>query len=262
MTNNVLPYELSGNKNSNQILIFLHGWPDTSAIWDKVIPSFEKNYYILNITYPNYSQKEQIPKGQDFEVIADRVKATIDHVNETKRKVVVVSHDWGCFVGYFLDHRNPGYISEMIALDVGGKFNLMKPMILFYQLSVLIAFIIGGSIGRFITQWILKYFKYWPAWAYRMDGSWNFSYYYLWKKIILAGFSSDKGFLPNYKPSCPIAFVWGTLKSDQYFKQSWLDLLAENPKSEVHAVSAHHWIQTEQPDFLVNLIQRKLTSLS
>jgi len=168
MSNNVLSYELSGNKNSNSILVFFHGWPDTSAIWDKVIPSLEKNNYILNITYPNYSQKEKNPKGQGFEVLADRAKLTIDHVNDTKRKVVVVSHDWGCFVGYFLDHRHPGYISEMIALDVGGKFDLIKPMFLFYQLAVLFAFIIGGFIGRFLTQAILKYFNYWPAWAYRI----------------------------------------------------------------------------------------------
>jgi len=256
----ILPYELSGNKNSNQILVFLHGWPDTSAIWDKVIPSFEKDHYILNITYPNYSQKEKNSKGQDLDVIADRAKVTIDHVNDTKRRVVVVSHDWGCLVGYYLDEKYPKYISEMIALDVGGKFSFFKPFILFYQLTLALAFIIGGPIGRYLTQFILRYIKYQPAWAYRMDGSWNFSYYYLWKRIVLAGGNSEKGILPTYKPSCPIAFVWGTQKSVQLYNQNWLDLLAENPKNEVHSVNAHHWIQTEQPDFVINLIQRKLKS--
>jgi len=255
---NPLPYELSGNKNSKNILVFLHGWPDTSAIWNKVIPSCEKDHYVLNITYPNYSQEEKKPWGEDLEVIADRSKVTIDHVNDTKRKVIIVSHDWGCLVGYYLDQRYPKYISEMIALDVGGKFAFFKPMILFYQWILVIAFIIGGFIGRWLTQFILKYIKYSPAWGYRMDGSWDYSYYYLWKKIFLAGFSSDKGVLADYKPSCNIAFVWGTKNPVQLFKQSWLDLLAENPKNEVHAVNASHWIQTEKPDFLIDLIQKKL----
>ena len=104
---NILPYQLSGNRDSDQILVFLHGWPDTSAVWGKVIPSLERNYYVLNLTYPNYTPKERIPKGQDYEVLADRSKLTIDHVNDTKRKVVIVSHDWGCWVGFYLDQRNP-----------------------------------------------------------------------------------------------------------------------------------------------------------
>lgn len=224
MSSNVLPYELSGNRSSDQIIVFLHGWPDTSAVWSKVIPSLERNYCVLNITYPNYPPKEKIPKGQDYEVLADRAKETIDHMNETKRRVTLVSHDWGCWVGYYLDQRNPGYISEMIALDVGAKFNFFLPSILFYQMTLLIAFIIGRSIGRYLTHFIMKkYFNYWPAWGEKMKSSENYDYRYLWKKIVMGGLSSDRGFLPNYRPSCPVTFVYGTVKPHQYFKQEWLD---------------------------------------
>jgi len=258
---NILPYEVSGNKSSNQILVFLHGWPDTCALWDKIIAPFDKEYYILNISYPNYSHKEIKPKGDDFEDMADRIKLTIDHVNETKRKVVMVSHDWGSVFGYYVDYKYPKYISEMIALDVGARFDGFKFLIIFYQFVLLLGFIIGGSIGRFLTHFIMKFFKYWPAWANKVDSSWNYPYYYIWKKILLAALKGKKSaVLPGYEPSCNIAFVWGTKKPVQFFNKRWTDILAKNPKNEVHAVNAGHWIQKEQPDFVINLIQRKLTS--
>ena len=148
----------------------------------------------------------------------------------------------------------------MISLDVGGKFATAKFLIIFYQLVLLLGFIIGGSIGRFLTHFIMKFFKYWSAWANRTDGSWNYPYYYFWKKIIFGGLTAEKAILPGYEPSCPIAFVWGTNKPVQFFSKSWTDLLAKNPKNEVHAVSARHWIQKDQPDFIIHLIKRKLTS--
>ncbi len=257
---NLLPHEISGNKTANTILVFLHGWPDTTALWDKIIAPFEKDNYILNISYPNYHPKETKAKGEDFEAMADRIKLTIDHVNDTKRRVVVVSHDWGAVYGYYVDHRYPKYISEMISLDVGGRFGGPKLLIIFYQLVLLIGFIIGGSIGKFLTHSIMKFFKYWPAWANRADASWNYPYYYVWKKILLARGNTKKGILPGYEPSCPVAFVWGTKKPVQFFSKSWTDLLIKNPKSEVHAVNAGHWIQKEQPDFIINLIRRRIST--
>jgi len=256
---NLLPHEISGKKTSNQILVFLHGWPDTTALWDKTVAAFEKDYYILNISYPNFSPKETKAKGEDFEVIADRIKLTIDHVNDTKRKVVLVSHDWGAIFGYYVDQRYPRYISEMISLDVGAKFIASKPLIVFYQFVLIIGFIIGGSIGRFLTHFIMKFFKYWPAWANRTDSSWNYPYYYFWKKILLAGGNSAKAILPGYEPSCPVAFVWGTKKPVQFFSKAWTDLLVKNPKNEVHAVNSGHWIQKEQPNFVIDLILRRIT---
>ena len=254
----ILPYEESGKRSSKHILVFLHGWPDTTELWNKIIPAFDKDYLILNISYPNYSEKEKSSKGCDFEEMAHRIKATIDHVNDTKRKVVVVSHDWGAAFGYYLDYLYPKYVSEMIALDVGGKFSVNKFLIIFYQFVLLIGWIIGGSIGRFMTQWIMKLFRYQPAWKNKVDSTWNYPYYYLWKKIIKKGFNVDKAVLPGYDPSCNIVFVWGTKKPVQFYNSAWVALLAKNPKNEVHSIKSGHWIPKEQPNFVIDLILKRI----
>lgn len=33
----MLPHELSGNSNSDTLLIFLHGFPDSVRLWDSII---------------------------------------------------------------------------------------------------------------------------------------------------------------------------------------------------------------------------------
>ena len=34
MERKVLPHELTGNKKSNVLIVFLHGWPDSVRLWD------------------------------------------------------------------------------------------------------------------------------------------------------------------------------------------------------------------------------------
>lgn len=37
-----LPHELTGNRSSDQLLVFLHGYLDTTALWDGIVPNFER----------------------------------------------------------------------------------------------------------------------------------------------------------------------------------------------------------------------------
>ena len=59
------------------------------------------DYKQLYINFPNYG-KEKIPWGQEFPVVVDRLKATIDLIPGVDKKILI-SHDWGCFYGYVFD---------------------------------------------------------------------------------------------------------------------------------------------------------------
>lgn len=252
-----LPHELTGNRSSGQLLVFLHGFPDTTALWDGIVPTFEKDYYVLNVSYPNYSHKETIPKGIDHDEVVTRLKATIDQANDTNRKVVMVSHDWGAFFTYNFDHKYPNYLSEIIALDIGLGAKITLFMV-FYQAFLAIAFMIGGFIGNWMTHAFIKYTKYRPNWINRIDSSWNYHYYYLWKRIFAAIKDKTKQPLYRYQTSCNLVYVYGTKKPFHFHGEKWLKKLAENPKNEVHGVESQHWIMLEQPSFLLDLIKRRL----
>ncbi len=255
-----LPHELSGNKNAEEIVVFMHGWPDTTALWDPIVAPLEKDAYILNVSYPNFSSKETNPKGISFEDILDRLKVTIDKANDTNRRVVLVSHDWGAMFAYWFDQRFPKYVSEIIALDIGARSDVTLFKII-YQLYLAIAFIIGGPIGNFMTRLILKLFKYKPAWSDRINSSWNYPYYYIWKSILTGRGNKNKIPFMKYEPSCNIAYVWGTKKPVHFHNDSWLRLLQKNPNNEVHSVKAAHWIMREQPAFVIDLIRRRVKNL-
>ena len=113
---NSLPHELSGNKASDTLLVFMHGYPDTTAVWDGIIPSFEQENYVLNVSYPNYSQKEINPKGIDFDELVDRLKVTINQVNDSNRKVVAVIHDWGSIYVLCLITNIQGFLTRLSLL--------------------------------------------------------------------------------------------------------------------------------------------------
>ena len=256
-----LPHEVSGNKNSEEVLVFLHGWPDTTALWYDIIAPFETDFYILNISYPNFSEKEKKPKGIDFDELLDRIKLTIDQVNDTQRKIVVVGHDWGAQFAYWLDQRFPNYVVEIITLDVGLGSKL-TPFIVSYQVFLSTAYKIGGPIGGILTRWMAKQFDYNPPHFDRIDGSWNYYYYYLWKRIG-AGALGKKDQIPFLKtqPTCNIVYTWGAKKHTQFHGDRWIKSLAKNPKNEVHSVDSGHWITKEQPEFVINLIKRRLEYL-
>lgn len=53
----VLPYETNGNPDSINVIIFLHGWPDTMRIWDRIISNLKQDdFFIINLSYPNYHE--------------------------------------------------------------------------------------------------------------------------------------------------------------------------------------------------------------
>ena len=109
-----------------------------------------------------------------------------------------------------------------------------------------------------MTRAMVKMLRYDPPWKNRIDSSWNYSYYYLWKRIFAGMRDKKKLPLVGYNPNCPVAFLWGTKKPVQFYGKSWADRIAKDPRNEVHAVESVHWIMLDQPKFLIDLIRRRI----
>ena len=52
--------------------------------------------------------------------------------------------------------------------------------VLLYQIILIIAFLFGGFIGRFITKAVCKFMKHNPKYIDEIDGSRNYPYLYLY----------------------------------------------------------------------------------
>jgi hypothetical protein len=97
--------------------------------------------------------------------------------------------------------------------------------ILFYQWTLAIAFLIGGGIGKFMTQKMVKQMKYNPAYFDQITGAGNYPYYYLWKNRFSSMAKLSTPFLKGYRPSVPIAYLYGGKKPFHFHGKRWLEYL-------------------------------------
>ena len=252
-----LPHTLTGNSQSKQLVVFLHGWPDTLELWGKFLPQFEKDYLILNISYPNFSDQELEKKGANFSEILERLKFSIGTVNQAGRKITFVAHDWGAIFAYLFDDAYPRKLSDLIAVDVAPWFKVTFSIVA-YQLWLVKAFLIGGKLGDFMVQSLLPVLKYNPPYKKRIKADWGYLYYYNLKFVLKSLFDLKKIPLSNYEPSCPIAYVYGKNKPAQFQNNRWLEKISADPKNYVKELNAGHWIMNEESEFLLDLIKKRL----
>jgi pimeloyl-ACP methyl ester carboxylesterase len=259
-----LPHELSGNKQSEVMLVFLHGYPNTLRLWDTAISKLKDKYLCLNISYPNFSKELQLKWGMDLQSIARLIKETIYHVgnkNPQIKKKIVVSHDWGAGLTYFLDFYHPKTVDHIITLDVGlGPDESMKGWLIArtYQSYLAASFLIGGPIGRAMTR-LFEMVMMKDAYGMtqedkeRWNETWNYFYYHRLRN----GGQMYTDIYSSYKPSAGIDYIYAKDKVLQFHNNWFLELLKNTPNSSVTAVSGGHWIMKDHLDLIIEKINKQ-----
>jgi pimeloyl-ACP methyl ester carboxylesterase len=244
---------LSGNTSAQKAIVFLHGWPDDITLFDNMVRELKSEHLCIQLSYPNYDESIKIKWGMDFPDIVINIKHTLDSIQQINEKeLVFIVHDWGCFFTFLFDIEYPNTINEIILLDISPKFDL-KFSIISYQLCLAFAFLLGGGIGSWITNYWIRYFKH--ETKKPIDSSINYNYYYLWKRI----FSRKQLVKENYVPSCPVVYMFGN-KPIYFHNQKWFDLLAKLPNSEFHKFPNGHWFFLKHLRPVMDIILRRLKS--
>tara|TARA_R110002124_G_scaffold107405_2_gene259796 strand:- start:11716 stop:12576 length:861 start_codon:yes stop_codon:yes gene_type:complete len=103
----------------NELVIFLHGWPETSYMWKKLMSSFsEKGFYCVAPNLRGYS-KEACPNGKKHYSLNKLAKDVLDISKFlNKPKFHLVGHDWGAVIGWKLVHDNENAILSWTAVSV------------------------------------------------------------------------------------------------------------------------------------------------
>jgi pimeloyl-ACP methyl ester carboxylesterase len=206
--------------------------------------------------------------GIDFDQVAESMKYTIDLVDGGKeRKKVLVGHDWGAFNSYNFDHKYPGYLTEMMTLDVGLGLDsslLGRFFILTYQLFLILAFLLWRPIGDLMTKIFIKIIssrKYTPANKDTINASYNYFYYYLWRRIFLSLLGRKPRILDNYKKSCPLVYLYASDKPMMFHSQKFLLNLSKEVGNEMYAVKGGHWIMNKNEGLIVDILKRRIEKL-
>lgn len=110
---------LSGMQNTGDPVIFLHGFPQTSKIWQPVMTKASKlNYRLAAFDQRGYSPGAR-PKGVEhykIDLLVDDVLSTADKLGF--ESFHLVGHDWGASVGWKTVMDHPERIRSWTALSI------------------------------------------------------------------------------------------------------------------------------------------------
>ena len=109
---------VSGNPE-NELVVFLHGFPETSFMWKKVMEKISSiGFYCIAPNLRGYSQNA-CPKGaKNYKVMQLREDILGIASALNKDKFHLVGHDWGAAIGWGITFYHPDKILSWSALSV------------------------------------------------------------------------------------------------------------------------------------------------
>jgi pimeloyl-ACP methyl ester carboxylesterase len=109
-------YEGEGNE---QLIIFLHGFPEFNLAWHKQLPFFANNgFYALAPDQRGYNQSSK-PKGVKPYILDNLVADIAGWIKQlTSKKIILVGHDWGGGVAWALAIKHPELLHKLVILNM------------------------------------------------------------------------------------------------------------------------------------------------
>jgi cis-3-alkyl-4-acyloxetan-2-one decarboxylase len=234
--------------SGHDVLLMIHGWPDTHRLWDEQVATFGQAFRCARFTLPGF-ELGNAPQAYSLEHTVALIARVVDTVSPS-RPVNLMVHDWGCLFGYqyVLDH--PERVRRLVGLDIGDAGSRahrqslsarQKAMVAGYQLALALAWSVGGRIGDRITRRIARWARA-PAEPETIGAWMNYPYRLLWAGHYRSAYRRLRAFAPP----CPMLFVYGSRKPFMFHSAQWAQALSEQPGSLVVALPTGHWVMRAQ----------------
>lgn len=122
---NETPGSPSVVKSNKPLVIFIHGFPDSWAVWRHILSSssLQSAATLVAIDLPGYGGSESLEKYSATRVLEKltelvvtlRTEYGVDEGSETnKKRAIIVAHDWGCVLSMRLVAEAPSLAHRFI----------------------------------------------------------------------------------------------------------------------------------------------------
>lgn len=101
-------------------VLLLHGWPDTSTMWDEVTTHLVGSGFSVAAPDLRGCGMSDKPRGvEDYQMahLVEDVTAIIDHLGA--KKVTLVGHDWGAALAWVVATFRPDLVERLVVVSVG-----------------------------------------------------------------------------------------------------------------------------------------------
>jgi len=246
-----------GNLSAAKTIVFLHGWPDTDALFSKQYPAFEQDYRIVSMVLPNYTKEAPFPQGTGLlgtplDTLADLFIATVKSTCGATPPLLV-AHDWGAIVAYLALSKEPRLVARLVALDIGQHSSpTLKGIFILcaYQWTLIASYFMPSLIGNCLTRLVARLFKA-PGAAVAHAGM-NYLYVQVWRMLLTGTAKPLQKWDP---PKVPILYLYGLNKPLFFHSQRWLQFVSSQPEAtggKVVAYPGGHWFFTGRQATNVN----------
>lgn len=118
-------------------MIFIHGFPDSWAIWRNILssPSLQEGATVVAVDLPGYGGTDGLDKYSATDVLenltgfvlAIRSKYGVDtETGPNQKRTIIVGHDWGCVLSMRLASEAPE-LADRFILSNGPLVSLFAP---------------------------------------------------------------------------------------------------------------------------------------
>jgi cis-3-alkyl-4-acyloxetan-2-one decarboxylase len=200
------------------VVLLLHGWPDTLALWDDTVAALSAGHRCARLTLPGFDATRG-RRALALDAMTAHLAAVVDAISPGA-PVTLVMHDWGAIYGYQYALAHPQRVARVVAVDIGDT----------------------GS-GEFLRSLPLK-------------AKLGIAGYQLWLALAyLAQWSGGFKAMQRVKPAWPLLFVYGQRKPFMFHAPAWAERVAATPGNAVHGLRAGHWVMRDQPEAFHALVR-------
>jgi pimeloyl-ACP methyl ester carboxylesterase len=107
---------VEGGTVGSPTVMFLHGWPESWAAFERVMLRLSTECHVIAIDLPGIGESTCQPQANDKAALAEYVGALINKTG--LRDVVLVGHDIGGQIVYSFLHRYPNSIRKAVIMNV------------------------------------------------------------------------------------------------------------------------------------------------
>ncbi|HEX4106515.1 MAG TPA: alpha/beta hydrolase [Solirubrobacteraceae bacterium] len=135
-----LRFHVAEAGSGDDVILLLHGWPEHWYCWRHLLPALaEAGHRVLAMDLRGFGWSDAPARGYEKEQLADDVLGVLDALG--LRRVKLVGHDWGGWVGFLLCLRAPERFERFFVMNIVGPWVGVGAM--------------GANAWRFGYQWLM-----------------------------------------------------------------------------------------------------------
>ena len=96
-------------------VVLLHGFPQTSYAWRKVIPTLAERYTVIAPDLRGCGASDRPDSGYDKRTVARDINLLLEHLGFDR--INLVAHDVGMMTGYAFASRYPDHVKRLVLME-------------------------------------------------------------------------------------------------------------------------------------------------